>query len=77
MTERNDIPVKLSLPIATKRPLEDPTALDCLRCHLIGRRKLACARVDQCKEIPHVSALGPALLAGWLAMLVAFIIAIL
>jgi hypothetical protein len=71
------IAAKSSLPVATTRPLKEPTALACLRCQLLGRRRLLCSRVDQCKEIPHVGALGPVLLLGLLAMLVAFIIAIL
>jgi hypothetical protein len=66
-----------SLPIATTRPLKEPTALECLRCQLLGRRRLLCAQVDRCKGIPHVSALGPVLLVSWLAMLVGFILAIL
>jgi hypothetical protein len=65
-----------SLPVAPTKRLKEPTALDCLQCRLIGHRKLLCSRVDQCKELPHVNALGPVLLLAWLAVLVALFVAI-
>jgi hypothetical protein len=71
------IAVKSSLPVAPTKRLKEPTALDCLQCQLIGHRRLLCSRVDQCKEITHVNALGPVLLLGWVVMAVAFVIAIL
>ena len=71
------IAVKSSLPFAPTKRLKEPTALDCLQCQLIGHRRLLCSRVDQCKELPHVNALGPVLLLGWVVMAVAFFIAIL
>jgi hypothetical protein len=64
-------------PVAPTKRLKEPTALGCLQCQLIGRRRLLCSRVDQCKEIPHVNALGPVLLVAWLVVLVAFFVAIL
>jgi hypothetical protein len=64
------------LPIAHGRALRPPTALNCLRCQLIGRRKLLCAREDECKAVPHVFALGPFLLLGWLGLGLAFAYAI-
>jgi hypothetical protein len=64
-------------PIVAGAPLVAPTALDCLRCQLLGRRKLLCSRGDVCRETPRAGALGPVLLVGWLAMLVAFIVAVL
>lgn len=64
-------------PIVAGAPLVAPTALDRLRCQLLGRRRLLCSRGDVCREIPHGGTLGPVLLVGWLAMLVAFIVAVL
>ena len=55
---------------------QEPTPLSCLRCQLLGRRKLLCAKEDACRETRHVSAFGPVLLAGWLATLVAFFVAV-
>jgi hypothetical protein len=65
-----------SFPLAAAPPLVAPSALACLRCQLLGRRKLLCSRADACKEIPHVFALGPILLAGWIATILAFVLAI-
>lgn len=53
-----------------------PTALACLHCQLIGRRRLICARADACKDLPLVFPLGPLLLAAWLATAIAFVVAI-
>jgi hypothetical protein len=77
MTTSIAIPSPFFFPIVAGAPLIAPTALDCLGCQLLGRRKLLCSRADACREMPHVSALGPVLLVGWLAMLVAFIVAVL
>jgi hypothetical protein len=62
------------LPIAGARP---PTALACLHCQLIGRRRLLCSKADACAELPHSFAVGPVLLAAWLATAIAFIVAVL
>jgi hypothetical protein len=64
-------------PIVAGAPLVAPTALDCLRCQLLGRRKMLCSRGDVCSETPHVGALGPVLLVSWLAIVVAFIVTVL
>jgi hypothetical protein len=77
MTSPHALAAMSSLPVAPSKRLKEPTALNCLQCQLIGRRRLLCSRLDQCKEIPHVSALGPILLVGWLVMAVAFAITIL
>jgi hypothetical protein len=53
-----------------------PGALQCLRCQLLGRRRLTCARRELCLEIPHVYPLGPILLLGWLATAAAFVISV-
>ncbi|WP_242333271.1 MULTISPECIES: hypothetical protein [unclassified Anaeromyxobacter] len=53
-----------------------PGALQCLRCQLLGRRQLTCARRDLCLEIPHVYPLGPILLLGWLATAAAFVVSV-
>ena len=55
---------------------QEPTTLSCLRCQLLGHRKLLCAKEDACRETRHVSAFGPILLVGWLATLVAFFVAV-
>ncbi len=68
---------KPSLPVAPTMGLKEPTALDCLQCHLLGHRRLLCSRVDQCKESRHVNALGPVLLLGWLVVAGAFVVTIL
>jgi hypothetical protein len=44
-----------------------PTPLACLRCQLVGRRRLLCSKADACKELPLVFAVGPLLLGGWFA----------
>jgi hypothetical protein len=54
-----------------------PTGLDCLRCQLLGRRRLLCSRADACKEIPHAGALGVVILVGLLAGFAGFIASIL
>ena len=53
----------------------DPDALRCLRCQLLGRPRLTCTRADVCREIPRCHPLGAALLAAWLVIAVAFVIA--
>ena len=53
--------------IRGERPRVPPTSLSCMRCQLLGRRKLMCAAVDVCETVPHVFALGPLLLLGWAA----------
>ncbi len=53
-----------------------PTQLTCLRCQLIGRRRLLCARANDCKDLPHVFLLGPVLLGGWIATVIAFVASI-
>ncbi|BDG10052.1 hypothetical protein AMPC_31650 [Anaeromyxobacter paludicola] len=65
----------LTLPAQPGAP-RDPTALSCLRCQLLGRRRLLCTRVDACRTVPHVYAVGPILLAGWLVTLAAFLFAV-
>ncbi|BDG04780.1 hypothetical protein [Anaeromyxobacter oryzae] len=70
------VAVPVSLPIAGERPLVAPTALSCLQCQLLGRRKLTCSSVATCTAVPHVFALGPVLLLGWVATMVAFFLAI-
>jgi hypothetical protein len=52
-----------------------PTTLDCLRCQLLGKRKLLCSRADACREIPMFLPLGPLLLLGWAVTVVAFVLA--
>ncbi len=64
-----------TLPAQPSTP-RDPTALSCLRCQLLGRRKLLCSMVDVCRSVPHVYAVGPVLLVGWLVTMVAFVIAV-
>ncbi|BDG02953.1 hypothetical protein [Anaeromyxobacter oryzae] len=53
-----------------------PDTLQCLRCQLLGRRRLTCTRADVCREIPHFYPLGPLLLLAWLATAVAFVLAV-
>jgi len=64
------------MPITGGQPLVAPTALSCLQCQVLGRRNLLCSRVQECKAVPHVFALGPVLLLGWIATMVAFFFAI-
>ena len=51
-------------------------ALQCLRCQLLGRRRLACAHPEGCCAVRSFHPLGPILVAGWLATAVAFAIAV-
>jgi hypothetical protein len=53
-----------------------PTTRSCLQCQLLGRRKLLCSRKDACADLPVVFPLGPMLLAGWLATVVAFVMVV-
>lgn len=62
-----------TLPIAGA---PSPTTLRCLKCQLIGSRQLTCSRADVCMELPQSYALGPILLAGWLATAIAFVVAV-
>lgn len=52
-----------------------PGTLQCLRCQLLGRRRLLCSRADLCRELPRDHLLGPLLLAGWLVTAAAFFVA--
>jgi hypothetical protein len=61
------------MPLRIEQP-SPPTALSCLRCQLLGRRRLLCSKVDACKEIPAVFPLGPLMLAGWIGTVVAFVL---
>lgn len=54
----------------------EPGALSCLHCQLMGRRNMLCSRRDQCKDLPLAFGLGPLLLLGWAATVVAFILAV-
>jgi hypothetical protein len=51
-----------------------PTAARCLQCQLMGRRKALCSRRDACEALPLVFPLAPLLLAGWLALAIAFLV---
>jgi hypothetical protein len=53
-----------------------PSRARCLRCQLLGRRRLTCAKAELCLELPHVFPLGPVLLLGWLATAAAFVAAV-
>lgn len=54
----------------------EPDALQCLRCQLLGRRRLTCSRRELCLEVPHFYPLGPILLLAWLATAAAFVVSI-
>ncbi len=62
-----------ALPIAEARP---PTAMTCLQCQLLGHRKLTCSKAELCAELPQSFAIGPLLLAAWLATAIAFVVAV-
>lgn len=62
-----------ALPLADAPP---PTAIRCLKCQLLGRRRLTCSKADACAELPQTFALGPLLLAAWLATAIAFVVAV-
>lgn len=64
-----------SVPSGGASPIA-PTALSCLRCQLLGRRRLLCSKVDACRELPHRYALGPILMVAWLVTVIAFVIAV-
>lgn len=64
-----------TLPYTRSARVPAPGALQCLRCQLLGRRRLLCSRADLCRELPHDHLLGPLLLAGWLVTAVAFFVA--
>ena len=63
-------------PFARSAGAPTPDTLQCLRCQLLGRRRLTCSRADVCRTIPHFYPLGPVLLAAWLVAAVAFLIAV-
>lgn len=54
-----------------------PSAMTCLQCQLIGRRRMLCSKADGCAELPHSFALGPILLGAWLVTAIAFVAAVL
>lgn len=62
-----------ALPIAGAPP---PTAIMCLKCQLLGRPRLTCSKADVCAELPRTFAVGPILLAAWLATAIAFVVAV-
>ncbi len=64
-----------TLPCTRSARAPAPGALQCLRCQLLGRRRLLCGRADLCRELPHGDLLGPLLLAGWLITAAAFFVA--
>ncbi len=68
-------PILVTLPPAASRRRAEPTALSCLRCQLLGRRRLTCTAADQCARLPFVLPVGPILLAAWLATALAFVVA--
>jgi hypothetical protein len=49
------------------------TAVTCLRCQLLGHRRLMCDKAEACKEVPMSLVLGPAIILGWLTTVVAFV----
>ncbi len=53
-----------------------PTAMKCLQCQLLGRRRLTCSKAEACAELPQSFAIGPILLAAWLATAIAFVVAV-
>lgn len=53
-----------------------PSALQCLRCQVLGRPRLTCTRAAACGEIPRRYPLGLVLLAAWLAIAVGFVVAV-
>jgi hypothetical protein len=65
------------LDVLQSQTLTAPTAIACLRCQLIGKRRLTCSKAHVCAELPQSFALGPILLAAWAATAVAFVIAVL
>lgn len=69
------LPIRVEQDDVEVRPRPAPTAWTCLHCQLVGHRKLLCSRVDACKELPHSFALGPVLMAAWLATAIAFVVA--
>jgi hypothetical protein len=66
----------LARDLASPRPVAVPRTVDCLRCQLVGRRRLLCAKVDECKSVPHAFFMGPLLLAAWLGTVIAFYVAV-
>jgi len=56
-------------------PAGEPNALSCLGCQLIGRRRLLCSKVEQCRDLPQPFVLGPLLLLSWAILLAAFVLA--
>jgi hypothetical protein len=66
--------VALRPAISTARA-QAPDALQCLRCQLLGRRRLTCSRAELCREAPRFHPVGAILLAAWLATAAAFVAA--
>ena len=64
------------LPLVDGRPPVPPTALSCLRCQVLGHRKLMCSGAEACRSVPYFFALGPLLLIGWAATAAAFFFAV-
>ena len=76
MSETSESAGKVAPPITCEQALFAPTALSCLRCQVLGRRRLLCSRAEECKAMPHVFAFGPVLLFGLLATIITFFLAI-
>lgn len=70
-------PSRLSPFLAMGSPLIEPSLLRCTKCQLFGRRSALCFRLAACQALPRVLPLGPALLAAFAAMVLAFVLAIL
>ena len=78
MTETSQrLQLDVELPVlAPTKPQIVPTSMTCLRCQLLGRRRLVCTKADACKELPLTFALGPILLVGWIVTAIAFFVAV-
>lgn len=48
----------------------------CSHREWLGGPRLTCTRADVCRETPRFHPLGPALLAAWLVIAAAFVIAV-
>ncbi len=58
---------------ARARAALQPTALSCVQCQLLGRRKLTCSRADVCASLPLVLPIAPLLLVAWAATIALFV----
>ncbi len=58
---------------AQARPALHPTALSCVQCQLLGRRKMTCSRADVCASLPLVLPIAPVLLLAWAATAAVFV----